>query len=90
MQDGTYYATITIPSNFTKCLNSASTTDKQISTITYSPNQASNYLSSQINASVDELSAKGSEGIKSLSDGITSLNTGAESLNANICFEYIK
>lgn len=48
MQNGTYYATITIPSNFTKCLNSASTTDKQISTITYSPNQASNYLSSQI------------------------------------------
>lgn len=48
MQNGDYYATITIPSNFTKCLNSASTTDKQISTITYSPNQASNYLSSQI------------------------------------------
>ena len=44
MQNGDYYATITIPSNFTKCLNSASTTDKQISTITYSPNQASNYL----------------------------------------------
>lgn len=48
MQNGKYYATITIPSNFTKSLNSASTTDKQISTITYSPNQASNYLSSQI------------------------------------------
>lgn len=48
MQNGTYYATITIPTNFTKCLNSASTDNKQISTITYSPNQASNYLSSQI------------------------------------------
>ncbi len=48
MQNGDYYATITIPSNFTKCLNSASTTNKQISTITYSPNQASNYLATQI------------------------------------------
>lgn len=48
MQDGDYYAMILIPSNFTSYLNSASTTDKQIATITYSPNQASNYLASQI------------------------------------------
>ena len=48
MQDGEYYAMILIPSNFTQDLNSASTTDKQIATITYSPNQASNYLASQI------------------------------------------
>ena len=48
MQNNEYYATITIPSNFTKCLNSAGTTNKQIATITYSPNQASNYLASQI------------------------------------------
>ena len=48
MQNGEYYATITIPSNFTKCLNSASTTNKQIATVTYSPNQASNYLATQI------------------------------------------
>ena len=44
MQNGDYYATILIPSNFTQCLNSASTKDKQIATITYSPNQATNYL----------------------------------------------
>lgn len=48
MRDGKYYALITIPSDFTSCLNSASSKEKQISTITYSPNQASNYLSSQI------------------------------------------
>lgn len=48
MQEGKYYATITIPSNFTKCLNSASTSNKQIATITYSPNQATNYLATQI------------------------------------------
>ncbi|MBQ9659012.1 MAG: YhgE/Pip domain-containing protein [Clostridia bacterium] len=48
MQKGDYYATITIPSNFTEVLNSASTRDKQIATITYSPNQATNYLATQI------------------------------------------
>lgn len=48
MQNGDYYATILIPSNFTQCLNSASTKDKQIATITYSPNQATNYLATQI------------------------------------------
>lgn len=48
LQDGKYYATIIIPSNFTECLNSASTTDKQIAQITYSPNQATNYLATQI------------------------------------------
>ena len=48
MQDGKYYATITIPINFTESLNSASSTDKQIAQITYSPNQATNYLATQI------------------------------------------
>lgn len=56
IQNGSYYATIIIPSNFTECLNSASSTNKQISTITYSPNQASNYLASQIiNSAVKEI-----------------------------------
>lgn len=48
MEDGDYYATITIPKDFTKCLNSASSEDKQIATVTYSPNQATNYLGTQI------------------------------------------
>lgn len=48
LQDAKYYATITIPSNFTECLNSAKEENKKVTTITYSPNQQSNYLASQI------------------------------------------
>ena len=48
MKKGTYYATIEIPENFTECLESAETEDKQIAQITYSPNQATNYLATQI------------------------------------------
>lgn len=43
-----YYAMIVIPDNFSKNIASASTTDKQPATITYSPNEKSNYLASQI------------------------------------------
>ena len=53
MEEGKYYATIEIPSDFTKCLESAATTDKQTAKITYSPNQATNYLATQmINSAV--------------------------------------
>ena len=48
MKKGNYYATIDVPENFTKCLESASEEDKQIAQITYSPNQATNYLATQI------------------------------------------
>lgn len=48
MKKGKYYATIEIPENFTECLESASTEDKQIAQVTYSPNQATNYLATQI------------------------------------------
>ena len=87
MQNGDYYATITIPSNFTKCLNSASTTDKQISTITYSPNQASNYLSSQIiNSAVKtmeiNLQAKVSSAIAgNLADNLKSVPDSLEKIS---------
>lgn len=43
-----YYATITIPKDFTKTLNNAENSDRQMTTITYSPNQKNNYLASQI------------------------------------------
>jgi len=43
-----YYATITIPENFTYDLNNAENVDRKTTTITYSPNQKSNYLASQI------------------------------------------
>lgn len=48
MKKGDYYATIKVPNNFTECLKSASSEDKQIATVTYSPNQATNYLATQI------------------------------------------
>ena len=48
MKKGNYYATIDVPENFTQCLESASEEDKQIAQITYSPNQATNYLATQI------------------------------------------
>lgn len=47
-----YYAVITIPKDFTKTLNNADTKERQMATITYSPNQKSNYLASQIIAKV--------------------------------------
>lgn len=43
-----YYATITIPEDFTEKLNSGDSENKQTATITYSPNQKSSYLASQI------------------------------------------
>lgn len=43
-----YYAVLTIPKDFTKTIESAENADRQIVTITYSPNQKSNYLASQI------------------------------------------
>ncbi|NTV79681.1 MAG: DUF3533 domain-containing protein, partial [Clostridiales bacterium] len=43
-----YYATITIPKEFSSNIASASTTDKQTAIITYSPNEKRNYLASQI------------------------------------------
>lgn len=52
LEEEEYFAIINIPSNFTNHLNSASTTDKKMATITYSPNQKMNYLASQIIAKV--------------------------------------
>ena len=43
-----YYATITIPENFTENLESAKEENKKTATITYRPNQKLNYLASQI------------------------------------------
>lgn len=48
LDDKTYYAVIRIPEDFSSSMESASTTSKKHATITYSPNQKSNYLASQI------------------------------------------
>lgn len=90
MQNGDYYAIITVPNNFTECLNSASATDKQIATITYSPNQASNYLATQIiNSAVktmelnleekinSKIIAKLSEELESVPNSLQNISAGA-------------
>lgn len=43
-----YYAVLTIPKDFTKTIKSAEQAERKVVTITYSPNQKSNYLASQI------------------------------------------
>lgn len=43
-----YYAIITIPESFSVDLNNAENEDREIAQITYSPNQKTNYLASQI------------------------------------------
>ncbi len=48
LSKGTYYAVIKVPESFTADMESVSTADKKHATITYSPNQKSNYLASQI------------------------------------------
>lgn len=79
LQNNEYYATITIPSNFTECLESAKEENKKVATITYSPNQQSNYLASQIinkvvTATEMELQSKvGKEVVSTLSDSLASV-----------------
>ena len=48
LYDGKYYAIINIPESFTSDIKSASNKDKYHATITYSPNEKSNYLAHQI------------------------------------------
>ena len=48
LKEGTYYAMIMLPKDFTDSLNSAKEENKRISTITYTPNKQTNYLATQI------------------------------------------
>ncbi len=48
LYDKTYYAVITIPKDFSASMESVESESKKHPTITYSPNQKSNYLASQI------------------------------------------
>lgn len=88
-----YFAVITIPSNFTKYLSSASTTDKKVATITYSPNQKMNYLASQIinrvvTAAETELQSQVAEkvvdtlaeNLKSVPESLEEINDGTDKL----------
>lgn len=79
-----YYAVITIPDDFTSSMESASTNEKRHATITYSPNQKSNYLASQIIniESVPENLDIISEGFSKLKDGTSKLEDGSKELSS--------
>lgn len=82
-----YYAVITIPDDFTASMESASTNKKRHATITYSPNQKSNYLASQIINSVVTAVEKNldnqvnSEIVKSLSENIESVPENLDTIS---------
>lgn len=93
MKNGSYYAEIIVPDNFTECLKSSATTNKQIATITYSPNQASNYLATQIiNSAIKtvetnlqgkinkEIVATLSQRLESVPDSLEKISNGAETI----------
>ncbi len=76
LRDGNYYAMIMIPSDFSSKLNSAKEENKQMATITYTPNKATNYLATQIVGSAiktieTNLQAKvGSKVVDNLADNL--------------------
>ena len=93
MEKGDYYATIEIPENFTACLESGATTDKQVAQITYRPNQATNYLATQIinsavktielnlQSKVDrEIIANLSDKLNEVPDSLQTISDGASSI----------
>ena len=93
MEGKKYYATITIPENFSESVKSAETADKQTAVITYTPNEKRNYLASQIlNNAVStieksvrsningELTAKLSDELTSVPDELNKLSDGLDQL----------
>ena len=89
-----YYAVINIPEDFTESMESASTTNKKHATITYSPNQKSNYLASQrINNAVNvveknldnkvnsEIVGTLSDTVKEVPDKLENISDGFDKLN---------
>ena len=93
MEKGEYYATIEIPENFTSFLESGATIDKQVAQITYRPNQATNYLATQIinsavktielnlQSKVDrEIIANLSDKLNDVPDSLQTISDGAGSI----------
>ena len=89
-----YYAIINIPEDFTESMESASTTNKKHATITYSPNQKSNYLASQIINNVVNVVEKNldnkvnseivgtlSDTVKEVPDKLENISDGFDKLN---------
>ena len=87
LQEGEYYAMIMIPENFTESLNSAKEENKQIATITYTPNKATNYLATQIvnsaikSIEIDLRSKVSSKVVDSLSDKLKEVPESLEDVS---------
>lgn len=94
LYDEKYYAVITIPEDFTSSIESINSTKKTHPTITYSPNQKYNYLSSQIidrvvstvetnldNTINSEVVGNLSENLKTVPDQLQTVSNGFETLN---------
>lgn len=85
-----YYATIDIPQDFTSNVKSAETENKVTTTITYSPNQKTNYLASQIISKVvtgmekDLRSEISKEIVGTLSDSLNEVPDNLEKINDNV------
>jgi putative membrane protein len=90
-----YYAMIEIPENFSENIASAGTSDKQMATMVYSPNEKRNYLASQIlsravleieestRAEVDkEIVQELSDNIKAVPDQMIQLQDGLGKLSS--------
>lgn len=87
LNDGTYYAVIKVPKTFSSDMESASASNKKHATITYSPNQKSNYLASQIINTVvlnveknldNEINSKI---VKGLADSLEEVPTSLDKVN---------
>lgn len=94
LYDKRYYAVITIPKDFSSSMESISTNHKKHPTITYSPNQKSNYLASQIidkvvstveqnldNAINSQIVSSLSEHLNSVPSQMNTISDGFEQLN---------
>lgn len=91
LNEGEFYAVITIPSDFTDSLQSVSTNEKKHPTITYSPNQKSNYLASQIiNSVVTEVEKKLNNSINSEIVGTLSTNVEKVPMDLKVLSDGLK
>lgn len=87
LKENDYYAVIVIPDNFSQNIASSSTTNKQAATITYSSNEKTNYLASQIlNSAVAQIektlrSSVDDEIVSTLSNQLTNVPEQLQTLS---------
>lgn len=97
LNDKTYYAVISIPKDFSSSMESVGTSEKKHPTITYSPNQKSNYLSSQIvdkillnvelsldNEINSEVDGKLTEKLQSVPENLETISDGLSTMESGI------